>query len=73
MIIYAVWVSDKIPTRGGSRGGADPPIFGKVNFIFFKLYTLSEKIFLKLNFDFIVAKIRGVFGSVEGVCARVCV
>jgi len=33
---------------------------------------MSEKIFLKLNLDFIVAEIRGVFGSV-GVYARVCV
>jgi len=33
---------------------------------------MSEKIFLKLNFDFIVVKIRGVFGSV-GVYACVCV
>jgi len=32
---------------------------------------MSEKIFLKLNLDFIVAEILGVFGSVEGVC--VCV
>jgi len=31
-----------------------------------------SKIFLKLNFDFIVAEIRGVFGSV-GVYARACV
>jgi len=35
------------------------------------LYTMSEKIFLKLNLDFIVAQIRGVVGSVGGV--RVCV
>jgi len=35
------------------------------------LYTMSEKIFLKLNLDFIVAEIRGVFGSV-GVYACVC-
>jgi len=33
---------------------------------------MSEKIYLKLNFDFIVAEIRGVFGSV-GVYAFVCV
>jgi len=32
---------------------------------------MSEEIFLKLNLDFIVAEIRGVFGSV-GVYARVC-
>jgi len=40
--------------------------------VFFTLYTMSEKIFLKLNFDFIVAEIRGVFVSV-GVYACVCV
>jgi len=57
----------------GGRGARAPPIFGKVNFIFFTLYTVSEKIFLKLNFDFIVAEIRGVFGSVGLVCACVCV
>jgi len=35
---------------------------------------MSEKIFLKLNFDFIVAEIRGVFGCVEVyVCVCVCV
>jgi len=57
--------------QGESRGaGARPLIFGKVNFIF-TLYAMSEKIFLKLNFDFIVAEIRGVFGSV-GVYACVC-
>jgi len=33
---------------------------------------MSEKIFLKLKFDFIVTEIRGVFGSL-GVYARVCV
>jgi len=33
-----------------------------------------KKIFLKLNFDFIVAEIRGVFGSVGVyVCVWVCV
>jgi len=32
---------------------------------------MSEKICLKLNLDFIVAEIRGVFGSV-GVYACVC-
>jgi len=64
---------DHTLVRGGSRGaeGSGPPIFGKVNFIFFTLYTMSEKIFLKLNLDFIVAEIRGVFGSV-GVYACVC-
>jgi len=60
-------------------GGPDPPIFGKVNFISLHciqcssstLYTMSEQIFLKVNLDFIVAEIRGVFGNVGDVC--VCV
>jgi len=52
--------------RGGSRGRA--PLFLAKSI--FTLYTMSEKIFLKLNFDFIVAEIRGVFGSVG--CMRVC-
>jgi len=60
---------EQAASRGGSRGWpGPPPIFGKVNFIFFTLYTMSEKIFLKLNLDFIVAEIRGVFGIVGGVC-----
>jgi len=50
------------------RGG---PLFLAKSILFFTLYTMSEKIFLKLNLDFIVAEIRGVFGSVGGVC--VCV
>jgi len=33
---------------------------------------MSDKIFLKLNFDFIVAEIQGVLGSVWGVCVSVC-
>jgi len=51
--------------RGGSReGGARPPYFLAKSILFFTLYTMYEKIFLKLNFDFIVSEIRGVFGSV---------
>jgi len=57
--------------RGGSRGGPAPPYFWQSQFYFFTLHSMSEKIFLKLNMDFIVAKIRGFFGSVGGVC--VCV
>jgi len=53
---------------GGVR---PPPIFGKVSFIFYIVYTMSGKIFLKLNLDFIVAEIRGVFGSM-GMYACVC-
>jgi len=34
---------------------------------------MSEKIFLKLNFDSIVAEMRGVFGSMGGGRMRVCV
>jgi len=58
-------------TSGESKGGPAPPYFWQSQFNFFTLYTMSEKIFLKLNLDFIVAEIRGVFGSVGGVCARV--
>jgi len=56
---------------GGSRGPGGPgrPIFGKVNLIFYIVYDVWKK--LKLNLDFIVAEIRGVFGSVGSVC--VCV
>jgi len=57
-------------TEADLWGPAPHPYFwqGQVNF--FTLYTMSEKIFLKLNLDFIVAEIRGVFGSV-GVYACV--
>jgi len=58
---------------GGSRGRAPrPPYFWQSQFNIFTLYTMSEKIFLKFNLDFIVAEIR-VFGSVGGVCVCVCV
>jgi len=50
--------------------GARPPFLAK-SVLFFTLYTMSEEIFLKLNLDFVVAEIRGVFGSV-GVYACVC-
>jgi len=54
-------------------GGPGPPIFGKVNLILIFLHCIQclKTIFLKLNLDFIVAEIRGVFGSVGRVC--VCV
>jgi len=55
---------------GGSRGARAPYIW-QSQFNFFTLYKCLKKIFLKLNFDFIVAEIRGVFGSVGAVC--VCV
>jgi len=51
--------------------GARAPYFWQRQFYFFTLYTMSEKIFLKLNFDFIVAKIR--FWKFGGVCVCVCV
>jgi len=56
---------------GADPGGGPPPLFLAKSNLFFTLYTMSEKIFLKVNFEFIVAEIRGVFGSVGGVC--VCV
>jgi len=55
---------------GGPRGPG-PPYFWQSQFNFFALYTMSEKIFLKLNLDLIVSEIQGVFGSV-GVYACVC-
>jgi len=55
---------------GGGPGGPNPYFW---QFYFFTLYTVSEKIFLKLNFDFIVAEIREVFGSVGLVCVCLCV
>jgi len=55
----------------GGRG-ARAPYFWQSQFYFITLHAMSEKIFLKLNFDFIVAQIRGVFGSV-GCIMRVCV
>jgi len=55
--------------RGGR--GPGPPIFGKVNLIFFTLYTMSENNIFEIEFGFIVAEIRGVFGNV-GVYACVC-
>jgi len=58
--------------QGRIQGGPGAcPLFWQNQCYFFTLYTMSEKIFLKLNFDFIVAEIRGVFGSV-GVYACVC-
>jgi len=50
--------------------GAQAPFLAK-SILFSTLYTMSERIFFKLNLDFIVAEIRGVFGSMGGVC--VCV
>jgi len=59
------------PNSGTDTGGRGArPLFLAKSILFFTLYTMSEKIFLKLNFDFIVAEIRGVFGSV-GVYACV--
>jgi len=52
--------------------GGPGPLFLAKSILSFTLYTMSEKIFLKLNVDFIVAEIRGVFGSV-GVYVCVCV
>jgi len=53
-----------------SRADPGGPYFWQ-SILFFTLYRMSEKIFLELNLDFIVADIRGVFGSV-GVYACVC-
>jgi len=55
---------------GADPGGADP-LFWQNQFYFLHCIQCLKKICLKLNLDFIVAEIRGVFGSVWGVC--VCV
>jgi len=52
--------------------GARPPIYLAKSIWFFYIVYNVWKIFLKLNLDFIVAEIRGVFGSVR-VYACVCV
>jgi len=54
----------------GQIQGAGPLFLAKSNY-FFTLYTMSEKIFLKLNFYFIVTEIRE-FLEVWGVCVFVC-
>jgi len=66
------WIySDKGTITMADPGGPRPHIFGKVSLILLHCIQCLKKIFLKLNLDFIVAEIRGVFGSVGGVC--VCV
>jgi len=55
----------------GGWGARPIPLFLSKSILFSTLYTMSEKIRLKINLDFIVAEIRGVFGSV-GVYACVC-
>jgi len=54
------------------RGGR-APYFWQSQFYFLHCIQCLKKIFLKLNFDFIVAEIRGVFGSEGGVCVCVSV
>jgi len=56
--------------QGRIQGGG-PPYFSQSQFYFLHCIQCL-KIFLKLNFDFIVAEIQGIFGSV-GVYACVCV
>jgi len=51
-------------------GGGPAAYFWQSQFYFLHCIECLKKIFLKLNFDFIVAEIRGVFGSV-GVYACV--
>jgi len=48
------------PSGAYPGGGAAAPLYLAKSIFFFTLYTMSEKIFLKLNFDFIVAEIREV-------------
>jgi len=58
-------------TDPGGRGDK-APYFWQSQFYFLHCIQCLENIFLKLNLDFIVAEIRGVFGSV-GVNACVCI
>jgi len=63
------------PPRAGAdprRGAGAQATYFWQPILFSTLCTMSEKIFLKLNLDFIVAEIRRVFGS-AGVYACVCV
>jgi len=64
------------PTLGADPGGPGGPClllyFWQSRFYVLHCIQCLKKIFLKLNLDFIVAKIRGVFGSV-GVYVCVCV
>jgi len=55
--------------RGGSRGAHR--LFLAKSILFATFYTMSEKIFLKLNLDFIVAEIQSFWKC--GGCMRVCV
>jgi len=57
----------------GKRPGSPGPLFlAKLALLFYIVYNVW-KIFLTLNVDFIVAEIRGVLGSVGGVCVCVSV
>jgi len=53
-------------------GGPGPPYFWQSQFYFLHCIQCLNKIVLKLNFDFIVAEIRGVFLEVWGVYTCVC-
>jgi len=53
------------------QGGPGPPIFGKVNFIFFTLYTMSGKNIFEIEFGFYSGRNPRSFGSMGGV--YVCV
>jgi len=59
----------------GGQGAQKPPLFLTKSMLFFYSVYNVWKIFLKLNFDFIVAEIRGVFFGSVGVyaCVYVCV
>jgi len=57
--------------RSGYRRGGRAPYFWQSHFYFLHCIQCLKNIF-EIEFDFIVAEIRGVFGSV-GVYACVCV
>jgi len=54
-VVY--WINGYASHQGRIQGGR-PPYFWQCQFYFFTLYTMSEKMFLNLNLDFIVAEIR---------------
>jgi len=72
-VAYSSYCNTWSGSQGRIQGGRGPaPHFWQSQFYFLHCIQCLKKIFLKLNFDFIVAEIWGVFKSV-GVYACVCV
>jgi len=66
------WQLNTVINRGGSRGegGPGPPIFGKVNFIFYIVHNVWKNIFA-IEVGFYSGRNRRSFWKCGGVC--VCV